>query len=606
MGIVYAALHLRLRVTRALKVLSDKAAGDPTFRARFERESQLAAALEHPNVVPVYEAGESDGVLYISMRYVDGPNLSQALALRGHLPVEQVSELVAQLAAGLDAAHQHGLVHRDVKPANILLEAGAERERVFLGDFGISRLLAGARELTESGEMLGTVNYVAPEQIAGASVDARTDVYSLACVAYEALTGGAPFERATQLATMFAHANDPRPRPSALRTELPHAVDHVFGHGLAVEPDDRYSHASEFASELARGLAGERITAPADRGWTSRRRRRTALAAGLVAVVVAGTALAVAGVFSGSEGQKRHSEQPGVISAPPAQAVGTVDVARDPVAISVGELNVWIASASGKAISAIVPATNDLARPPIAVEGTPVSVVAGFASIWAVDRGGDSLLRLDPGQGTVPVRIPVGSRPSDVAVSSNHLWVTNQADDTVSRVDPSTNQVDATVAVGNAPTAVAVGEGGVWVANSRSGTITELDPASARPPGPPVRVGGTPTSLAAGEAGVWVVDSAHGRLLRVGPGSRDVSPQIPAGPGPTSVATGFGYAWVTFDDGLVRRIDPTRLVPAGDPIPVGKQPSAIAAGNGFVWTANSGDSTVSRIQPTGADAGSSG
>jgi YVTN family beta-propeller protein len=604
MGTVYAAVHLRLRVTRALKVLNGEGADDSIFRARFERESQLAAALEHPNVVQVYEAGESDGTLYLSMRFVDGPNLSEVLASQGRLPAAEAADLITQLAAGLDAAHEHGLVHRDVKPANVLLERGADRERVFLGDFGISRLLTGAAELTETGEMLGTVNYVAPEQIAGAAVDARTDVYSLACVAFEALTGAPPFERETQLATLFAHANDPRPSASAQNPELPSTVDRVLARALAVQPRGRYDHASEFAHDLARAVAGERVSARADRRLLGGR-RRAAIAAGVLALVIGIAVLAVLGVFGGSERgssavENPQSGQPQAVPAPPARAVATVDVARDPVAIALGTLNVWVASASGGAISPIVPADNDRARPPIPIGGRPESIVAGFGSVWVADRRGNALLRLDPGQGGASIRIPVGAHPSAVAASSRYLWVTNQADDTVSRVDPSTNRVDATAAVGKAPKSVVVGEGGVWIADSGSGAISELDPASAKPRGFPVHVGGTPTSLAAGEAGVWVVDAPQGRLVRISPGSREVSPQITAGLDPTSVATGFGYAWVTFADGTVRRVDPTRLLPAGDPIPVGRRPSAIAAGNGFVWAVNSGDSTVTRIQPRAA------
>src|SRR4029079_17278100 len=171
---------------------------------------------------------------------VDGPNLSQVLE-GGPLALERTVDLISELADALDAAHDHGLVHRDVKPANVLLEGEPDSERVFLGDFGISRLLTEARPLTETGEMIGTVNYVSPEQIAGESVDPRGDIYSLACVAYEALTGVPPFERDTHLATMFAHANDPRPLPSALRGELSDDVDRVFARALAIDQGERYA-----------------------------------------------------------------------------------------------------------------------------------------------------------------------------------------------------------------------------------------------------------------------------------------------------------------------------------------------------------------------------
>jgi YVTN family beta-propeller protein len=592
MAVVYAAYHLRLQVLRALKILTADSGKDPVFRARFERESQLAASLEHPNIVPIYEAGEADGALYISMRLVDGPNLSQVLE-DGPLSLQRAADLTSNLADALDAAHDHGLVHRDVKPANVLLEGTPDSERVFLGDFGISRLMTGSRALTETGEMIGTVNYVAPEQIAGEDVDQRSDIYSLACVTYEALTGIAPFERDTQLATMFAHANDPRPHPSALRQGLSGDVDRVFARALAIDQKERYARASDFAADLARAIAGEPVKAK--RGSSSRGRVATVGAA--LAAVVAIAALALAGVFGGSGSSGPSSGQTTTVSAPAARVEATVRVAPHPVAVAVGPFNVWTASPATKTISPIVPAASDRAQPPLAVDGTPVSIVAGFASIWVVDRSGNALIRLDPGLGTPPVRIPVGSRPSDVAASSGALWVTNEGDDTVSRIDPDSNQVVATAPAGSAPSAVAVGEGAVWIADAGDGRITPLDPSSAKPSGVPLQVGGSPTGIAAGEGGVWVVDSAQGRVFHISPGSRQISDPIIAGPQPISVTTGFGYAWVGFADGEVRRLDPTRLILAGNPIHVAGKPTGIAAGDSFVWTANRDDSTVTRIRP---------
>jgi YVTN family beta-propeller protein len=625
MGIVYSAVHVRLKVPRAIKVLTDEAAADSSFRARFERESQLAASLEHPNVVSVHEAGEVDGVLYISMRYVDGPNLSQKLA-SGPLPVGEVAHLVTELARALDAAHDQGLVHRDVKPANVLIEDRHERELVFLSDFGISRMLLQPETLTETGEMLGTVDYVAPEQIAGQPVDGRADVYSLACLAYEALAGNAPFVRETQLATMFAHANDPRPAPSAVRSNLPASVDRVFEQALAVDPRGRYSQASEFADQFERALAGERIAIRADRSWTLRHRGFTAAAAGIVAAGLAAGALAAAGVFDGSGGgsggsaepraaqgggspaagsqaggpQSGNSSRPPLppsVNAPPAKAEATIDVVSDPTALAVGELNVWVASPSAGAISSIAPYDSDVAQPPVPVEGSPTAIAGAFASIWAVDRTGNALLRLDPGEGKAPVRIPVGASPSDVAVGSASLWVTNQADDTASRIDPGSNQVDRTVDVGDAPTSVAVGEDAIWVAGSDG--VTEIDPTTGESKGSLVQLPGNPTGIAAGEGGVWVADPPNRRVVRVDPQTRAVDKIGMGARVPSSVAAAYGYVWVTLGDGEVVRIEPQSDRLAGKPIPVGESPTDIAADKGFVWTANRGDSTVTRIAPTG-------
>jgi YVTN family beta-propeller protein len=592
MGIVYAARHVRLQVVRALKVLTERTADDGVFRARFERECQLAASLEHPNVVQVYEAGESDGALYLSMRYVDGPNLGQVLATEGPLAPDRVVELVSQVAAGLDAAHDAGLVHRDVKPANILLEDRAGGTRAFLGDFGISRMLAPSGRLTETGEMLGTVDYVAPEQIAGTSVDARSDVYSLACVAFEALTGRPPFKRESRLATMFAHANAPRPHATERNPDLPRAVDSVFARALAIDPNRRYPRASEFAQDLDAALAGRRIAAASLRsrtGWL-------AIAAAIVAVLgITAAVLAFTGTFGGGSGGS-GSEKGRPLAAPPAKVVGTVKIADPPTSLAIGEFNLWTASQRAGTISAVVPVTSDRARPPISVPGKPASLIPGFGSIWVVDQTRDALVRVDPKR-AAGTRIPVGRGPSDVAVSASHLWVANRGDDTVSRIDPLTNRVDETRPVGNSPASVAVGEGGVWVADSGDGTVTELDPVSGKPRGRPVHVGGSPTAIAAGEAGVWVVDSANGRLVRISPGPRDVTPVTTGAAQATAVATGFGYAWITSADGTVERIDPALLRPAGEPIDVGGRPTAIAAGDGFVWAGGTRTPELTRIDP---------
>jgi hypothetical protein len=592
MGIVYAATHVRLGITRALKVLSPDAARDPVLRARFERESRLAAALEHPSIVPVHEAGESDGLLYLSMRYIDGPDLSELLATHGALEPTAVGELVGQLAGALDTAHDHGLVHRDVKPANVLLESSGSG-RGYLGDFGISRLQEMAHGLTGTGEMLGTVDYAAPEQIAGEGVDGRTDVYSLACVAFEALTGSSPFRRGTRLATMFAHANAPRPSASELRPELPAGVDRVLRRGLAVQPKERYATASEFAEDLDRALHGQ-----ARVKFLRLRRPRRPVLVGLGAIVAMAVAVAaLAGVFDrGKTGRgaspATHRAEP--VAAPTARVAGTVRVAPRPSAIAVGEINVWTASASKGMVSAIVPATNALAQPPIEVDGEPVSVTTGFGSVWVVDQRGDALVRLNPDEGTSPVRIPVGDRPSDVAVSTSRLWVSNGAEGTVSRVDPLSNQVDATVSVEGHPRALSVGEGGVWVAGS-GGSVTEIDSDSAEVRGDPIRLSADPRAIAAGEAGVWVADPNRG-VFRISPGSRDVSRAVLATRRPVAVAVGYGYAWVALDNGHVTRVDPVRLLPAGSPIAVGQEPAAIVAGKGFVWVANRADGTVSRIE----------
>src|SRR3954451_14421236 len=257
MGVVYRATQLGLDRAVALKVITPAFAHDEEFRARFQRESKLAASIEHPNVIPVYEAGEHDGTLFLAMRFVDGTDLKTLLTREGRLEPLRAARFVAQIANALDAAHAAGLVHRDVKPANALL---ASQDHVYLTDFGLTKRAASGSAMTKTGQMVGTVDYVAPEQVEGGSVDARTDVYSLACVLYHLLTGNVPFDKPTEMAKLFAHVHEDPPRPSDAVANLPGALDDVVWRGMAKDKTKRFLSAGDLgraglAAAEHRGIA---------------------------------------------------------------------------------------------------------------------------------------------------------------------------------------------------------------------------------------------------------------------------------------------------------------------------------------------------------------
>src|SRR5438477_7535556 len=265
MSVVYVAEQVRLGRKVALKVLTTELAWDEQFRERFVRESQIAAAIDHPNIIPIYDAGEDDGLLYIAMRFVEGPDLKEVLK-RGILGVGRTIFLIEQVASALDAAHANSLVHRDVKPGNILLEESTDH--AYLTDFGVAKQTT-ARGLTSTGHFLGTVEYAAPEQIEGAPVDARTDVYALGCVLYECLTANPPFAHGTEHAVLHAHLVDPPPSVTRVRPELPHAFDGVIGTALAKDPNERFSSCGDLvhaarnaASGTARRAEAARTPAP--------------------------------------------------------------------------------------------------------------------------------------------------------------------------------------------------------------------------------------------------------------------------------------------------------------------------------------------------------
>ena len=264
MSVVYVAEQMRLGRKVALKVLTTELAWDEHFRERFVRESHIAATIDHPNIIPIYDAGETDGLLYIAMRFVQGPDLKEILK-RGDLGVGRTIFLIEQLASALDAAHAHALVHRDVKPGNILLEESTDH--AYLTDFGVAKQTT-ARGLTSTGHFLGTVEYAAPEQIEGGPVDARTDVYALGCVLYECLTGLPPFSHGTEHAVLHAHLVDPPPSVSRVRPQLPQAFDGVIATAMAKVADDRFASCGELAHaarNAASGTARRVDTAPQGR-----------------------------------------------------------------------------------------------------------------------------------------------------------------------------------------------------------------------------------------------------------------------------------------------------------------------------------------------------
>jgi serine/threonine-protein kinase len=286
-SVVYRAEHVRLGRTAAVKLLTPTVEEDE-FRDRFLRESKLAASIDHPSIVPVFDAGEEDGVLYIAMACVDGSDLKSVLAEEGALPVRRALRIAGQIASALDAAHARGLVHRDVKPANILVGEG---DRAYLSDFGVVKELAGPGT-TRTGSFVGTIAYCAPEQIEGREIDGRADQYALACVLWECLVGVSPFSRPSEVAVLNAHLHAAPPKLTKAAPDLPAALEPVLAKALSKSPLDRYGSCAEFVA-AARSAAAERPV---------HGRRLAALLAmiGATAALGAGAALGISALVHGS------------------------------------------------------------------------------------------------------------------------------------------------------------------------------------------------------------------------------------------------------------------------------------------------------------------
>jgi hypothetical protein len=298
-------------------VIAPEFADDAGFRRRFERESRLAAAIEHPHAVPIYEAGEQDGALFLAMRFIDGTDLRTLLRVDGPLAQARAARIVDQVAGALDEALARGLVHRDVKPGNILIGTQGGRDHAYLTDFGLTKQAEGASALTKTGAWVGTIDYVAPEQIEGKRLDARADVYSLGCVLYEVVSGRVPFEKDSDMAKMFAHVNEEATRPSLFVPELAAELDEVVDRALAKDPDHRYQSAGDLGRAAAAAARGKRLASP-DRTVAAggaaptvvpeskppERRRRGLLIGGLAiaAVLVVAGVLALASGDGGDDG----------------------------------------------------------------------------------------------------------------------------------------------------------------------------------------------------------------------------------------------------------------------------------------------------------------
>ncbi len=258
MGVVYRAEELALQRDVALKLILPEHSRDERFRERFRRESRIAAAIDHQNVIPIFDAGDQDGVLYIIMRLVEGTDMRALIAAEGRLEPLRTARIVRQVGAALDAAHARGMIHRDVKPSNILL---ASKDHVYLTDFGLAKR-SSVEGLTRRGSIASRAEYVAPEQVADLPVDGRADIYALGCVLFEALTGEQPFARWTEGPRALAHLDAPRPSPLELRPDLPRQFDEVVQRAMAKDPDDRYPSAGDLGQAALVAAGGLRRATP--------------------------------------------------------------------------------------------------------------------------------------------------------------------------------------------------------------------------------------------------------------------------------------------------------------------------------------------------------
>ena len=579
MGVVYRASDLRLKRSVALKLIAPELATAPAppvwwsseedrFRTRFLAETELITSLEHPNVVPVYDAGDVDGQLYLAMRYVEGSDLKTMLADEGPLEPARAIAIAAQIAAALDAAHEHGLVHRDVKPSNVLLDVN---EHVYLTDFGLARRLGELDPTVGTEASLGTPAYASPEQIGGGEVDGRADVYALGCLLYECLAGEVPFERESELAVLWAHLQEEPPAIAAYPQLAP-----VLSTALAKDRDDRYQTGGELV-EAAREALGLRDVIVV-------RDRRSLLLVALGALVLAGALAGGLALSLGGGGPTKPGTRPTItpnvdslqrIDPRTNEPSATIRIGHDLDTVAVGAGRIWAGSVDDQSVLPIDPKTDEVGDRITAIG--PNAIAATADEVYVANTDG-TLLLIDPSTLDISKNL-LNSGYRGVAVDERATWTVGFRG--LLHLNHEGTVVGRVRQIGPTASAVATGGGAVWVLDERLRRLWRVDPRTDRVV-KKITLGFDPGGLAFGLGGVWVTNNSGDKLVEFDPATNRIVRSIPVGDGPTGVAVGEGSVWTAnYLAGTVSRVDPRsgRVVA----VKVGAHPSAVAVGEGGVW-----------------------
>jgi class 3 adenylate cyclase/tRNA A-37 threonylcarbamoyl transferase component Bud32/DNA-binding beta-propeller fold protein YncE len=658
MGAVYLAEDVHLRRKAAIKVIAHELADDDRFRRRFLLESQLAASLEHPHIVPIYAAGEEGDVIFLAMKYVEGYDLRALVDASEHVDDERALSLLAQVGDALDTAHGLGLVHRDVKPANILIGAG-DVEHAYLCDFGLARHASTVASLTGNA-FVGTIAYIAPEQIESGAVDARADVYSLGCVLYECLTGATPFERDGDLRVVFAHLKEPPPLVTTLRPDLPEAIDGVLQKVLAKEPDERFSTCSELIAAAGEALAvappevsrSTRRTIPGVRtflitdvrGYTKYTAEHGDEAAAELASTFADIVRRVVEEREGRLIELRGDEalvvfdsarqalrsalelQAQVAAAKLPRGVGVGLDAGEAVPVADGyrggalNLAARLCSLAGpgevlasetvlqlaRTVEGIrygerrLERVKGIAKPVAAVEVLPAD---RRIQRWDRRRIRRTALRVLRRRS---VRLAIGGTVLAAAAAAGVLVFAGSgsgarqiAEQSIGFVSPS-GKLEGQLPVSSQGDLGVLGNT-LWFGNGDDKTLEPIDLRTRKLIHPFVPVQGGIAGMAVGLNAVWVVDGTEPVLLRIDPRYRTVKRiPLPAKKrdidftAPTEAAIGAGAVWVA-EANKVFRVDPNELkVVKTIPVP---QADLLAFGDGSLWVGQSNLSSISEIDP---------
>ncbi|MDA0173437.1 protein kinase [Solirubrobacter taibaiensis] len=628
MGVVYCARELELDRLVALKVISPALVEDPAIRARFLREARAAAAVEHPNVIPIHAAAARDDIAFIAMRLVDGEDLRRRVRRFGALTPGEASKLLEQAAAGLDAIHGAGFVHRDVKPANLLIDRTGH---LYVTDFGLVKQALSQSGATTTGQWVGTLDYVAPEQIRGGRVDARADIYALGGVLFFALTGKVPFDRTGDEAKLWAQLSEPAPAPTAYRPELPIQFDGVVARAMHKATDARYPSAGDLARAaraaaaggfpaepermIARGaaapegapqepgLAPESVTVSAARQTElmapepAPRTRRWALAA-----VASGAAAAAAAVMLLLDGEP--SARGGAVVAPIATATPVarvVSVTRDvgdrPGAIAYAAGDLWVGSRGLTRLTRIDAATGVKRREQPHVGRGTVSVEAHGDVVWVAVADSRRVIGIDARTGEIIRRIPLDGEPLRLRADADGVWVlmrpVKNHGQLVRRFSASGRE-RAPFRLRRKHSALETGAGSVWLYDAARQGITRLDAQTGQRK-QFIKLLGRRATLTFAAGHLWVVILEAGIGHRIKPDGGRMS--FNAGHTPAQAWVFRGRLYIAArDEHRVLVLDLETREHLGE-IAVEPNPTAFGSDGRSLWVTGLAENTVSRILP---------
>lgn len=620
MGVVYRATELSLGRPIALKVVAPALVDDTLARRRFVREARAAAAIEHPNVIPVHAAGEREGIAFLAMRLIKGDDLRRLVRRGGPLPVPRAAHFVAQIAAALDAAHRVGIVHRDVKPGNVLVDAD---DHAYLTDFGLTAFLDSSSTASGAGHWVGTPDFAAPEQIRGDRPDARTDVYALGCVLYYLLTARAPYVREGQEAKLWAHLTEP---PPPLGIGSP-ALDAVVARALAKQPAQRYASAGDLGRAATAAAAGEPLAqeggsvaigpaAAANEPGTltleaptvaqpperSRSRRGPILATAAVLAIVAAAVLALT---RDDTPNRPAAQSPTPTPTPKAPAFAARRVAgaaagHRPTSLALAGDRVWTGERKRPVLRAFAPETLHPMRKVTIPTGVS-QLVATPRGLWATMWRAKAIARLDPKSGRIeagPIALP-GS-PSTLAVGGGGIYVGLTAPTvggfaTIMKLDQASGAVVWMKQLQRQADRLVWLDGSLWAMVSTPNRLFRIDPNGVIREGYDLP-GTDADDLTAAGGRLWATVREPDYLARIDPHTGRVADTF-VGRAPTGVSVHGDDVWVgLWSSREVVRVDARTLDRRGRPIKVALNPFEIAADESGAWVVCAGEGRVVRVR----------